>query len=139
MREKPAYPLKVFYDGSCSVCSTEMETYMRKDHGGRLAFVDIAAPDFDPEPCGIPLADFMYQLHAIDRAGRVYRGVEAFRAIWTAFPASLPFRFMAGLAAAPGVSLVARAAYRIFARVRKYLPKRRGTACSMGKRPPSTS
>lgn len=136
MRDTPAYPLTVFYDGSCSVCSTEMETYMRKDHGGRLVFADIAAPEFDPGPYGIPLGDFMYQLHAIDRTGRVYRGVEAFRAVWTAFPSSLPFRLMAGLVAAPGVSFAARAAYRIFARLRRYLPKRQGKVCSIGKRPP---
>ena len=44
MPDAPAFPLQVFYDGSCSVCATEMDLYRRKEHGGRLIFVDISSP-----------------------------------------------------------------------------------------------
>lgn len=94
MPVKPEFPLKVFYDGSCYVCSTEMFVYMRKNHEGRLEFVDISMPDFNPDQYGIRLADFMFQMHAIDRTGRVYRGPEAFRAIWQAFPVSAWYGFL---------------------------------------------
>jgi len=131
----PEFPLTVFYDGSCRVCSTEMLVYMRKDHGGRLQFVDLSDPAFNPAEFGISLADFMFQLHAIDRNGRVFRGVEAFQAIWLAFPADPWFRLLALLTALPLVSPLARLAYRMIARVRKYLPKRKAV-CRIGKRPP---
>jgi hypothetical protein len=52
----------------------EMFVYMRKDHGGRLEFVDISTPGFNPQNYGINLDNFMFQMHAIDRSGRVYRG-----------------------------------------------------------------
>lgn len=133
----PEFPLNVFYDGSCSVCATEMEVYMRKEHGGRLRFVDISAPSFDPIPYGITLDDFMYQMHAIDRAGRVYRGVEAFWAIWQAFPASTLYGFLGALVMLPGVNLLARLGYRGFARIRKYFPRREeceGGSCRIGQR-----
>lgn len=136
MPHKPEFPLKVFYDGSCYVCSTEMFVYMRKDHGSRLEFIDISTPDFNPDEFGISLTDFMYQMHAIDKAGRVYRGPEAFRAIWQAFPSSAWYGFLAALINIPGVRILARASYLTFARVRKYLPKRRGAVCKTGKRPP---
>ncbi len=120
---KPVYPLQVFFDGSCSVCAAEMEIYRRKRLSDRLHFVDISTPDFDPAPYGISLEAFMYEMHAIDRENRVYRGVEAFSAIWQAFPSSTRYGLLAVLVNLPGVNLLARLAYRCFARSRKFLPK----------------
>ncbi len=133
MPDKPSFPLKIFYDGSCSVCSSEMHIYMRKEHGGRLDFLDISDPEFNPGEYGISLPDFMYQMHAIDRTGRIYRGPEAFAAIWQAFPSSAWYRFLARVVSLPGISILARAAYLGFARIRKYLPKHRKDICRIGK------
>lgn len=133
----PAYPLQIFFDGSCSVCAAEMDVYRRKEKSGRLLFVDISAPGFDPSPYGIPLDAFLYEMHAIDREGRVYRGVEAFRSIWLAFPATTRYRLLSGLVSLPGVNALARLAYRCFARIRRYLPKNRAACedgtCRLGK------
>ncbi|KAF0215915.1 MAG: thiol-disulfide oxidoreductase [Geobacteraceae bacterium] len=127
----PEFPLHVFYDGSCIVCATGMAAYMKKNHEGRLVFLDVSAPDFLPEEYGISLADFMYQMHAIDRQGTVYRGPEAFWAIWQAFPSSSWYGFLGALVTLPGLNVLARLAYRGFARIRKYLPKRKN-ACDTG-------
>jgi len=135
VRDAPRFPLKVFYDGSCSVCAAEMSVYMRRAHGGRLEFVDITDPAFDPAGYGISLDDFMYQLHAIDREGRVFRGIDAFRAVWLAFPESRRYALLAGLTAAPLVRPVAALAYRVFARLRRYLPKRKAAYCGTGRHP----
>ena len=131
MLTAPRFPLHVFYDGSCSVCATEIERYGRKDHAGRLILVDISAPDFDPAPFGISLAEFMYQMHAIDRSGRVFRGVEAFWAIWQAFPSSTLLGLCGTLISLPLVNPLARLGYRIFAGLRGYLPKQ-SNDCSSG-------
>lgn len=131
MPDVPVFPLRIFYDGSCAVCAAEMELYRRKEHGARLIFVDVSAPDFDPTPYGIMLDAFMYEMHAVDREGRVYRGVEAFRAIWQAFPSSTWYVFLGTLIGLPGISFLARHAYRGFARIRRYLPKSRN-ACGGG-------
>ena len=124
MPNKPEFPLRVFYDGSCIVCAAEIEHYLRQDHGGRLVAVDIAAPEFDPAPLQITLDRFMYELHAVDRNGEVYRGVAAFQAIWQAFPNSLLYATLNSLAALPLVNPSARLLYSGFARIRPYLPKR---------------
>lgn len=123
MTGKPAYPMQIFYDGSCSVCAAEMEIYSRKGLADRLHFIDISAPEFDPAPYGITPEAFMYEMHAIDREKRVYRGVDAFRAIWQAFPTSTRYGLLGALVALPGVHLLARLAYWSFARTRKFLPK----------------
>lgn len=124
MRIDPVFPLRVFYDGSCPVCGSRVERYGRQDRAGRLILVDVSAPEFDPAPFGIPLTDFMSQMHVLDRSGRVYRGVDAFRAIWRAFPASRWPGLCGALITLPLVNPVARLAYRVFARLRVYLPKR---------------
>ena len=134
---KPHFPIQIFYDGSCIVCSTEIEHYMRQDHGGRLIAVNIATPDFKPEPFSIPLATFMYELHAIDQSGNIYRGVEAFWSIWQAFPASTIYGLMGTVINMPVLNSLARLLYKGFACIRPYLPKRHvcdsGT-CRIGKR-----
>jgi predicted DCC family thiol-disulfide oxidoreductase YuxK len=133
MPDSPEFPLKVFYDGSCTVCAAEMAAYRRKQQGSRLEFIDISCPESAAEPYGIPRDALMYELHAIDRRGRVYRGIGAFEAIWHAFPALSRYGLLGFLIGLPGVNYLARCAYRGFARIRKYLPKSRhacnGTTC----------
>lgn len=133
MPGSPVFPLKVFYDGSCSVCATEIEHYRKKDREGRLALIDISTPDFTPDQYGIGLAEFIYQLHTIDRDGKVYRGPEAFWAIWQAFPTSTWYGLLGAFITLPGVSFLARLGYLGFARIRKYLPKRKVAICKIGK------
>jgi predicted DCC family thiol-disulfide oxidoreductase YuxK len=130
MTVSPVFPLQIFYDGSCSLCATEVERYGRKDRDGRLILRDISAPGFDPVPFGITLAEFMYQMHVIDRSGKVFRGVEAFWAIWQAFPSSTLLGVCGRLIMLPLVNPLARLCYRMFAAIRGYLPKRRGDCTS---------
>jgi len=125
MPTSPEFPLQVFYDGSCAVCAAEMAHYRLREQEGRLVFIDISAPEFDPVPYGISREAFMFEMHAIDRQGRIFRGVSAFQAIWQAFPARSCYGLLALLVGLPGVGLLARMAYRGFARIRKYLPKKR--------------
>jgi predicted DCC family thiol-disulfide oxidoreductase YuxK len=130
MPNKPVFPLRVFYDGSCLVCATEIEHYLGKDHGGRLVAVDISSPDFDPLPLMIPMDSFMYELHAIDSNTQQYRGVDAFWAIWQAFPASTLYGILGAFITLPVVNPVACLFYKGFARIRPYLPKRH--SCNSG-------
>lgn len=131
MKKYPEFPLKIFYDGSCSVCAREVEHYGRKDREGRLILVDISDAAFDPEPFEISREQFMYQLHAIDRTQTVFRGVEAFWAIWQAFPSSTFLGLCGTVITLPLVNPAARLCYRAFARIRGYLPKRHGS-CATG-------
>jgi predicted DCC family thiol-disulfide oxidoreductase YuxK len=137
MSDKPVFPLTVFYDGSCSVCAAVMKRYRAKNHGGRLAFVDISAPDFDPAAFGRTREEFMARMHVLDGRGRFYRGVDAFAAIWGALP-GIGYRMLDRAIRLPGIHLLATLGYRLFARNRRYLPgSKKGCAddsCSLGHR-----
>ena len=140
MPESPRFPLRIFYDGACRVCATEIEHYGRSAAAGRLLPVDISAPEFDPAPLGISREALLYQMHAIDAAGRIYRNVEAFWAIWQAFPAASGYGLLGRLVTLPLLNPLARLGYRIFARLRRYLPRREGDcatgSCRIGRNPP---
>lgn len=120
----PQFPLRVFYDGACVVCAAEVEHYGRKDQHDRLQLIDISAPDFDPQAFGLSHEDFMRQMHVIDQSDRIYRGVDAFWAIWQAFPHSRLYRLFTRLISWPALNSLARIGYRCFARYRHLLPKR---------------
>ncbi|NJD92292.1 MAG: DUF393 domain-containing protein [Geobacter sp.] len=124
MAKTAPYPLRIFYDGSCPLCSSKMAYYRGKEHGGRLLFVDISAAEFDPSPYGIPLSAFMYELHAIDGAGKLYRGVDAFRIIWQALPPSSWYGLLGFLIGLPLVHAAAALVYRAVARTRGHYGQR---------------
>lgn len=133
----PDFPIRIFYDGACIVCATEIRHYLRRDRDGRLIAIDISDPDFKPDEYRIPLSDFRYELHVIDGRGEIYRGVESFWAIWQAFPASSVYGFLGTLVTSPVLNRVARMLYKGFARIRPYLPKRHdcaGGVCTVHKR-----
>lgn len=123
MAVSPVFPVRVFFDGGCGVCASEMRTYRTREHGGRLIFINIRAPWFDPAPYGITGEEFMHELHAIDACGHVYRGIDAFRAIWKAFPDSRKYGVLDSIVVIPGINLVSKLLYRAFARIRGHLPK----------------
>lgn len=131
MSAVPRFPLRVYFDGACPVCAREVEHYRRRDRAGRLVPIDISAPGFDPGSCGLSRAALEYELHAIDRLGTIYRGVDAFRAIWQAYPEAPGYRALALLVALPLIRPLARLCYWGFARLRPHLPGR-GARCAGG-------
>lgn len=140
MEKHPAYPVQVFYDGACPVCAREIRHYLRADRACNLIPVDISRPDFDPGRWGIPREAFMEEIHVIDRNGRVFRGIDGFRAIWLAFPGTRRYRLLAWLVSLTPINRIARLGYACFARLRHYLPSTTvdrctGTSCSRSDHP----
>lgn len=132
--KKPHFPVQVFYDGGCRICATEIEHYLRRDQADRLIPIDISQAEFEPARYGISRHEFMFELHVLDREGTLYRGVDAFWAIWQAFPTRSRYGLLGKIITLPIINRCARLAYRGFARLRKYLPKRE-SACSEGNCP----
>ncbi len=126
------YPLAIFYDGACGLCSTEI-TYYRSLTDKRVQFVDIAAPDFDAESFGKTVADFQKKLHARDAEGQYFTGVEAFRQLWDTLPSPF-YPLLSTFVGLPGIHLAARAGYAITAKFRRFLPSRRAASCPITKK-----
>ncbi len=73
--------LTLLFDGGCPLCLREVNTLQRRDRGvGRLAFVDVNDPAYDPARYGgITYAEAMGRMHALRSDGAVIRDVEVFR------------------------------------------------------------
>lgn len=123
MAQSPRFPLKIFYDGSCVVCSREMSLYMRRDCGERLTFIDISAPGFDARQYGFSQAELMKELHVLDAGGESHTGIAAFSRIWSAFPESPLYTLLERTINLPGIRQGADLGYAAFARLRHLLPK----------------
>ncbi len=120
-----AFPLEIFYDGSCVVCSTEIEVYRKQNPQDRLLFIDISSEAFSACAYGKEQADFMAQMHVRDSTGKFFAGVDAFTLIWQAYPAGSVYRLFSRLVGLPGLNFLTRCGYVLFARYRHLLPKRK--------------
>ncbi|MCX7123203.1 MAG: DUF393 domain-containing protein [Gammaproteobacteria bacterium] len=74
--------IKVFYDGSCSLCSKEIAYYMKIAPAGRFDWVNLATT---PEPfiqLGYELTEGFRLMHVQDDQGNMAIAVDAFAALW---------------------------------------------------------
>ena len=81
MTELPA--LTLYFDGRCPFCAKEMRRLQHWNQAGRLAFVDIAQPGFDPSPLGVDLAALNRELHSTTGDGRLLVGIDSMLAAYT--------------------------------------------------------
>jgi predicted DCC family thiol-disulfide oxidoreductase YuxK len=81
------YPYTVFFDASCPLCRSEMESIALHDNHQRLILVDCSAAQFDDSPLhrdGITRQVILESLHVRDNCGAWIKGVSAFEAIYAA-------------------------------------------------------
>lgn len=126
-----AYPLKVFYDGACGVCSREIRHY-RTIADDRILFVNIADPGFRAERYGKSEEDFQKELHLLDANGQFFTGVEAFRRLWDALPSPF-YPLLSATVGLPVINFASRVSYAIFARYRHLLGSDKADSCSLPK------
>ena len=113
------YPLILLYDANCPVCSLEMDHLRSLNAEGRLQFVDISAPGFDPAPYGVTLAAMDAEIHARRADGDVIKGVQVLRLAYEAVGLGWVLRPTAW-APLRGLSDVG---YRLFARHRRRISR----------------
>jgi len=78
------WQIKLLYDGDCPLCLREVNFLKQRDGGrGRVAFVDIARDDYQPEAHGgIDYETAMGRIHAVLPDGSVVKNVEVFRRVY---------------------------------------------------------
>ena len=119
-----------FYDGACHLCSREIMHYQRLPGSENIEFVDIAGSDFVAENFGLDSVLVNRSMHVKSPTGEIFTGVDAFIEIWKVLP---KYKNYAWVASRPEVKPFLKLGYKIFARLRIYLPKRKGgcEACAV--------
>ena len=108
------YPLTLFYDAACPVCSLEMDHLRERDLAGRLIFVGIGAPGFDAAAHGVTLQAMNAEIHAKRPDGSMLKGVEVLHLAYEAVGLGWVLRASAWPLLRPAFDV----AYRGFARHR---------------------
>lgn len=115
--EQPS--LTVYFDGSCPLCQAEIGAYRRQDATGNICFRDVSRSEAAPAP-DLTRQQAMQRFHVRRGDGSMLSGAAAFVALWAGLPG---WRWLARLAALPGVLGLLEAGYRLFLPVRPIVSK----------------
>ena len=117
----------IYFDGLCKACSAEINHYRGQQGAESFDFLDITHPDFNPQSHGLDPVKVHKVMHVRDQQGVLHEGVDAFRTIWKALPR---YRFLVRLSDIGIVRGVMELGYRLFIRIRPYLPRKKAHDCS---------
>jgi predicted DCC family thiol-disulfide oxidoreductase YuxK len=112
----------VFYDGDCIVCDLEMSHYKKQEKLGLLKFVDIHSEEFKQYQHLLTFDVANERMHIL-KEGKKQDGVDAFLVIWSVLPQKR-YKILSKIINHKYVRPLADIGYNIFAKYRKYLPKK---------------
>ena len=122
LNQPPSWKIKLLYDGECPLCVREVNFLMKRDAGrGLVAFVDIAADDYNPqENGGVDYETAMGRIHAVLPEGTLVKNVEVFRRVYE----TLGMGWVYAATKLPIVGAIANFLYSIWADLRLSLTGR---------------
>jgi predicted DCC family thiol-disulfide oxidoreductase YuxK len=106
--------MTVFFDGSCPLCTAEIDLYRQDDNDRVLDLVDVSAPNA-LLPAGLDRSVARARFHVQSRDGILLSGAAAFAEIWRNLPR---WRHLGRIATLPGVPSILEACYRAFLPIR---------------------
>ncbi len=104
----------VLYDGSCPLCTAEINQYKKISLDGKINWVDVSASEFVP-PAGQSKEALMQRFHAIKPNGELVSGAAAFVHVWEQLPG---WSRLASVAKVPGALDVMEFGYEKFLKIR---------------------
>ena len=112
----------VYFDGSCPMCSKEIQYYRGLDKHARVLWEDVAGEN--PScPIGYDQATLMARFHVKEIAsGQVFHGAAGFARVWCALPA--PWHGLGKIATFKPVTWVMEMGYRLTLKVRPVIARR---------------
>jgi len=111
--EAPLGKLVIIYDGGCGSCRDAVRRLAYFDNTGALEMLDLHDPATRIRFAALSFDALMFELHAVDDRGRVYRGARGVNEILRRQRG--PRRFAALLWYVPGVALISDRVYKFVA------------------------
>ena len=102
--------LKVFFDGSCPLCRSEISLYKNKKSIASLEFIDVSAAQAN-YPTGLNRTSARARFHVLSKKRGLISGASAFSELWKQIPGWKTLGYVTSL---PGVSLFFEGVYRLF-------------------------
>lgn len=111
--------LCIYYDGSCPLCTAEINYYASRIEKSNLHLVDVSMADADLKSDLEPEAA-MARFHVRKPDGELLSGAKAFVEVWRL---TLGWTWVARLASIPGVTALMELSYQAFLKVRPAISK----------------
>tara|TARA_B100000965_G_scaffold400422_1_gene422288 strand:+ start:568 stop:939 length:372 start_codon:yes stop_codon:yes gene_type:complete len=105
--------IKILYDGNCGLCSKEINYYKKIDKKNVFEWINVYTDDFYLKKLAILKTEALMELHAIDKEGNVYKGVDSFILIWKNL--SFLWSILGILVSFYPIYVIAKFAYKKFA------------------------
>lgn len=105
---------KVYYDGSCRLCSAAITKYTRKQN---FQSIDISKSTFNANKEGLKQTALMKKIHLRLPSGKIVTGVEALIVLWKNTPGYAGLGLIISL---PVIKQLAQAGYWAVARMRHF-------------------
>jgi predicted DCC family thiol-disulfide oxidoreductase YuxK len=102
------------YDGSCPLCTKDIELYRKLEPLQPMAWVDVSDPA-QALPPGASQQQLMQRFHVRTAQGELLDGAAAFVHLWAQLPG---WRHLATLSRCPGALTVMNVTYAVFLRWR---------------------
>ena len=107
--------LTVFFDGSCPICSKEINFYKMRAGADELSWVDVS-----DEEVPIPIQtrsreELMARFHVLSSSGELVSGGAAFAELWASLPA---FKIFGKIFKLPILRYIINVGYEIFLTLR---------------------
>ncbi|MGB6684352.1 MAG: DUF393 domain-containing protein [Candidatus Acidiferrum sp.] len=107
--------LTVLYDGACNLCRASVVRVRHMDPHGRIELLDLHDASVPARFPQVHIAEAMRLMQAVDPAGRVYFGADA----WARIGLTLPgWKLVAWVLLVPGIHFIAQRFYGWIARNR---------------------
>ena len=117
--QAPPVPTTVLYDGSCPICSREINQYKKGDPLGEICWLDVSSPKFVAPPVQSKEA-LMQRFHVITSDGSIVSGAAAFVHLWEQLPG---WKNLARFGRLPGMLTLMEFGYKTFLSFRPKLQK----------------
>jgi len=108
--------ITVFYDGSCPLCSAEIEYYKKVDTNRALRLVDVSSDGF-VEDTLLTRQSALSRFHVRTIDGQLLSGARGFIEVWRVLPG---WSWLTKLTAIPGFLPILELLYRLFLQVRPF-------------------
>lgn len=112
----------VFYDGNCIVCDLEIGAYKKQEKLGLIKFVDINSEEFKEYSSLLSFADANLKMNVL-KDGKLIDGIDSFLEIWRVLP-QRRYKILSQIISNKHIKPLAIIGYNIFAKYRRYLPKK---------------
>ena len=90
-----SYPITIYFDGSCKLCSSEINNLVARDKKGAILLVDCSPVDFDDRGLPASRETMMNMIHARDATGVWMCGIDVFIAAYRAANLGIVSRILA--------------------------------------------